>query len=378
MISVLVLGSGSQGLATVSSLKRCGFRIVILFDDKNNYADRSRCVDKKYYVSSSNKEVLLTTIERIVKDEKIKAILPMGDADAIFLSKNKDRLEKLLKLGIPSTNNFNKGYDKNQLMNLCREKGYPHPQTIDMSNIILTDDSLKTFPYPALLKPNCTTGGRGMHIVNGYEELLGIYEDLHAQYGEYHLQRFIEAGGRQVKIQLLVDGEGNLVNSSVLQKVRWYPVKGGSSSCSVSIEDDERVKMCHCILKDIGWEGFADFDLIENPAKKELLVMEINPRLPACIKGAISAGVNWPEIIVNYVTRGKQKEYTYVTGRILRHLGFEVLWFMKSSNRIKAQPSWFKFFGKEVSYQDMNGWTDPMPFIYGTINNIKKIFLHKK
>ena len=29
---------------------------------------------------------------------------------------------------------FEKGYDKNQLMRVCKDNGFPHPLTIDISN----------------------------------------------------------------------------------------------------------------------------------------------------------------------------------------------------------------------------------------------------
>ena len=380
MDSILILGSGTQGLAAVSSLKHSGYRVVLLCPDKNNYADKSRCVDKLFnYDPKLKDDEIFNTIVKILVDENIKAVLPMGDGMAEFLCKHKDDIEKhVAKIGLPSLEVFYKGYDKNQLMTLCAKKGYPHPETIDMSVVALSDDALKNFYYPALLKPNCTTGGRGMKIVNSYEEMKSVYDGLRAQYGDYHLQRFVRAGGRQVKIQILLDEKGDMVCSSVLQKVRWYPVKGGSSCCNISIESPDDVNVCYNILKDIGWNGFADFDLIEDPDSGKLLVMEINPRLPACIKGAIAAGINWPEIIVNYILDRPQKVYKYTSGMSLRHLGLDTLWFFKSPNRWKTKPSWFKFFGKNVSYQDMNGWSDPMPFIAGTFNNMKKIFSGKK
>lgn len=42
------------------------------------------------------------------------------------------------------------------------------------------------------------------------------------------------------------------------------------------------------------------------------------------------------------------------------------------------KPSYFAFFGKHIHYQDMSDWTDPMPFIKGTIRNIKKVIAHKE
>lgn len=375
MVKVLVLDTGTQGLAIVHSLKQAYCSVSLLYTENLNYAAKSRYIDTKIHNTFSTKsDDYLYFLIQIIKKHNIDVVIPMSDATADFVSKNKDELSRIVKFSAPDYADFMRGYDKNQLMTLCAEKGYPHPKTLDLSKFdIENGEELKSFPYPAMLKPNCTTGGRGMTKVNDYEQMQRTYPDLHKQYGDYHLQQFIKSGGRQVKVQLFV-GEGRrLVASSVIEKRRWYPIQGGSNCCAITIKDEAIVDICYHILLDLNWFGFADFDLIEDPDTHQLLVMEINPRVPACIKSPIAAGLNWGEVIVNAALGLPQKQYNYREGVILRHLGFEMLWFMKSPNRWHANPSWFKFFGKDVYYQDMSDWKDPMPFLSGTWRNFKKI-----
>lgn len=375
MGNILLLGSGTQALSIVKKLSKAGNKIYMFFEEAN-YADMS-CYVNKCFVSnvSPQSDKYLENVVRIIAEEYIDVLIPTGDESAVFVSKNKKRLSEMVKFTIPDYDIFLKGYDKNKLMALCREKGYPHPQTIDLSNVKdLSDNELKSFQFPAMLKPNRTTGGRGMVLVNSYQDFLDKYPELHQQYGDYHLQRYIPEGGRQVKIQLCVDAEGSMIAHSALHKVRWFPVKAGSSCCCVSIEEEKASALCLQILRDIHWVGFADFDLIEDPDTKELLVMEINPRLPACLGAAIHAGVDWGQIIVDQALGSAPKTYEYKTGVTLRHLGFDILWFLKSPKRFNSNPSWFRFFGKNVFYQDMDGWGDMKPFFSGTYHNIKKLF----
>ena len=375
MANILLLGSGTQAFAIIKPLHKVGHHIFLLVGEKGNYADASRYVIKNVYsdLSYSSPEYIELVLQ-IVASEKIDVIIPMGDKSAEFLSKNKPALEGIVNFKSPDFVNFMSGYDKNQLMSLCQEKGYPHPLTIDLTRVDYEhDNSLKYFPYPALLKPNCTTGGRGMAIIHNYDDLLRTYPETHAQYGNCHLQQFIKEGGQQVKIQLYVDNNGNLLQHTVLHKVRWYPVKGGASCCAVTIENEKMVNICHQILKDIHWIGFADFDTIEDPDTHNLLVMEINPRLPACIGAAVKAGVDWGNILVDEALGRPLKEYNYRQGTILRHLGFDFLWFLKSPNRFKSNPSWFNFWGTNVHFQDFDLF-DSKPFWIGTCHNIKKLF----
>lgn len=373
MSNILLLGAGTQSLAIIPSLHRAGHRIIIQCDQHSNYGDRSRYVDKVVRTSAKGDDEHFNFISKIINEEKIDVIIPMGDASAEFLSRHKQQFADQ-HFVIPDHDTFLKGYDKNRLMTLCQEKGYPHPQTVDLSKIDYLSDELKSFPFPAMLKPNCTTGGRGMIEVKNYDEFVAAYPDMHKKYGDYHLQRFVKAGGRQVKIQLYVDANQNLIAHSVQHKMRWYPNKAGSNCCARSITDDHILGICHNILKDIKWEGFADFDSIEDPDTGELLIMEINPRLPACIKGSIVAGIDWGEVLINGALGLPQKQYEYKEGIILRHLGLDILWFIHAENRWHAKPNWFRFFGRRIHYQDMNGILDPLPFLTGTWNNIKNLF----
>lgn len=373
MKKILLLDAGTQGLAMVRALYKSGFFVEILSSGDHNYADDSRYVGKKYKTAHGVTSVdYLELVVDILKKDKIDVLIPMGDSSAIFVSKNIEVLQQHTHVKMPKYEDFFKGYDKNLLMALCAENGYPHPETADLSKVNLEDVVLKKFPYPAMLKPNCTTGGRGMVEVKSYEEMRTKYTELHPQFGDYHLQRFVKAGGRQVKIQLYVDEEKRLVNQSVMQKIRWYPNKAGSNCCAKSIIEPHIVEICYNILKDINWVGFADFDAIEDPVTHELLIMEINPRVPACIQMGIASGINWGEIIVNGYMDLPQKEYVYRENEYLRHLGLEMLWYKHADNR-RVKPNWFKFFGKHIHYQDMSDWTDPMPFIRGTWHNIRKM-----
>lgn len=372
MANILLLGAGTQALAILQSLHKAEHRIVLIVDSVGNYADESRYVSRRIVCQSSpESEEYLQVVLQLVNEEQIDVVIPMGDKTAEFVSRRKSELSKHTHVIAPDYDNFKKGYDKNQLMRHCRERHLPHPQTVDMS--ATTDVELREFHYPALLKPNCTTGGRGMVMACDYEGLMKVYPIIHADYGECHLQRFIREGGRQVKIQLCVDENGTLLQHSVLHKVRWYPIKGGASCCAVSIKDERIVSICHQILKDIHWIGFADFDTIEDPDTGELLIMEINPRLPACIGAAVYAGIDWGNVLVNQALEIPQHNYVYKEGVAFRHLGFDVLWFLKSQDRFKTKPSWFMFLGRKVYYQDFHFW-DQKPFWFGTYHNIKKLF----
>ena len=351
-------------------LKGQGWYTIGLCEEKYSYGYFSRYFDEKRLTCScaKNAEEYLNLLCEILRETKVDVIIPMSDDSAVFIAKHQDCLRKLTSFSVPDLDVFMLGYDKNLLMTACKNLGVDHPKTVDLSK----ERDFTGLRYPAIIKPNITTGGRGMKIVKDEQELTNSVDAIISQYGPSHVQEFVPSGGRQLKVQLLVDKCQQLLCSSVMWKKRMYPVNGGSSCCNVTIVDDALVESCYKVLKHIGWRGFADFDIIEDPRDGTLKIMEINPRIPACIKSSIKAGVNWAEAIVCEALNMPVASMKYRQGIVLRYLGFDILWFVKSKERFKAEPNWFGFFGKNVCYEDLD-CSDVLSFIMGTWGNIKKL-----
>lgn len=370
---VLILdGGAAHAMAIAEFLKKSGYSVACICDDKNEYGYHSKFMDEKYLGKDSHEEGYAEWMLQFLKEHHFDVLIPTSDNAAEFMSFHKEEIQKHAGVLMPGREVFKKGYDKNELMRVCKENGYPHPLSIDLSEIDdLNCDELISFPYPGLLKPNLTSGGRGMTLISSVEDLKRIYPKIREQYGNCHLQRYIKPGGKQVKVQIMTDKNGNPAYSSVIWKQRYYPVNGGSSCCNVTIDNPEISKICGNVLKTIGWVGFADFDLIEDPDTHELLIMEINPRIPACVRSAFKSGMDYATMIADATLGLPLRDYRYNPGKRLRHLGFDVLWFLKSPDRFKVKPSWFRFFGKDTYYQD---WLcgDFKAFFWGTWGNFKK------
>lgn len=373
MKKVLILdGGATHAMAIAECLTKSGYAVAVVCDNKNEYGYHCRFVDERFVGLDSHQDGYPEKMIDFLKEHHYDVLIPTSDKAAEFMCLHKAELEPLTSVLMPSLEVFKKGYDKNELMKVCQDNGFPHPLTVDLTKVDVADcDALRTFPYPGLLKPNLTSGGRGMTLVNSLEELYTVYPEIRRQYGECHLQRFVKAGGRQVKVQVMTDAQGNLNYSSVIWKQRFYPVNGGSSCCNVTIYEPEVAEMCGKVLKTIGWVGFADFDLIEDPDTKELLIMEMNPRIPACVRSAFKSGLDFATMIADATLGLPLRNYSYTPGKRLRHFGFDVLWFLKSNSRFKVEPSWFKFFGRDLYYQD---WIrgNFVAFLYGTWGNFKK------
>ena len=370
---LLLEGDYTQALPTVKSLHKHGYVIDGVFSDKWSYGYGSKFFRSKFiFKNTSDTDSYYHFLSQLLSKHHYDAVIPMNDESSTLLSKYKSELQGFTAFLMPDYEHYSKGYDKHQLMDVCARKGFPHPRTLVIEGEHLDLNKAAELKYPVLIKPNYSSGARGITLVNNIDELGEKFEKVYREYGECHLQEYIPQGGSQVEVQIFVNSHGKLVQSSVIHKFRWYPEKGGSSCCNMSDTDDRIVDICYRLCKEIGWVGLADFDTIEDPRTGELLIMELNPRLPACTKTAYMAGIDWADVIVSEYLGIPHASYEMKRRVYLRHLGFEVLWFYYSNNKFSTKPCWFKFFGRDIYYQDMNGVLDFMPFIMGTWGNLKK------
>ena len=97
----------------------------------------------------------------------------------------------------------------------------------------------------------------------------------------------------------------------------------------------------------------ADFDVLQRPDNGEYKIIEINPRVPASLRAAAISGVNFPEIIVSDAVGTGSPRMDYSPGKVLRYMGIDIMWLLKSPQRFHAKPGWLKFFGKKIYYQDI-------------------------
>lgn len=367
---LLLDGQSVQAISVSKYLKRNNYRVIIFCDTKLSYGYSTRYADEKYISPKTDDQNFGEFLYSFLEKNHIDGIIPLNDNSAKFLSLNKNKLTKFTNFIIPDIDVFYKGYNKKVLMSICDKFNFPHPKTVNLNEGSIKMASSK-IGFPSLIKPDMTTGGRGITLVNSEGELTKLFPEILAKHGSCHLQQYIPMGGRQYKVQIYLDKNNIILGSTVMHKIRFYPENGGSSCCNITVKDDKLVELCGNVLKQINWIGFADFDLIEDPRDGVFKIIEINPRIPACIKSSLISGVDFANIIVNDLLGLNIQKPEYKPGKYLRFLGLDILWFIQSKNKFSTTPNWFWFIGKNIYYQE-GGFDDFLPFIYGTIGSFIK------
>ncbi len=370
---VLLLEGGLQGLSFGESLyKREGYELSVV---SNEYDIRkSRFFKNVFVVNHLGYE---TTLIDIFSKEHYDVIVPMGDVPVKYLSRQKETIEHKyhVKCAVVNEGILSVVADKSRFMKFCKENGFPHPYTATIS-----EDSLDTVAqeigFPSLIKPDFSMGARGITRVNSIEELKSQYPSISKRYGSCTLQEFIDNPDYYYNVMMYRDSQGNCDNNVVIKIVRMYPVKAGSSSCCISVDNPELVDICKKVLDKLNWIGMADFDVLQRKDTLEYKIIEINPRVPASLRAAYISGVNFPEIIVRDIMGENLPESVYLPGKTLRYMGIDLLWFLKSPNRFKSSPSWFHLFGRDVFYQDIIKF-DRSTWYTWFFTGLKKFISHK-
>ena len=370
---LLINAEGVQSICLARSLRKQGHYVIGFCNHKCTSGYTTRWLSERYKSPdiTHQRTEFKSFLFDYLRNNSIDAIIPLADDGAEFLSRHKSDIEKLgVKCAIPEFEVFNTANNKQFLMELCEKHKLSHPRTR-----AIHDNNFKEIVdyvgFPAMIKPNLSQGAKGIVRVDNTDELYKKYPEICKQFGKCTLQQFIEQPDYYYNVMLYRDGNGDNVGYTIIKIKRCFPLKGGSSCFCETIEHPSLLRECETVLDILGWVGFADFDVLEDQNTGELKIIEINPRVPSSLQAAFAAGVDFGEILMADLFEKPMPSYVYKTGKQVRWLGLDVMWFIFSPDRIKFKPSWFKFLGKNISYQD-GAWNDPIPMLAGMFAGVLK------
>lgn len=378
MKRVLLLNADAvQSISISRSFKRQGWKVVCFCISRCSSGYVSRYVDERVLcpdlkINSLEFDVFL---KQYLSNNKIDLIIPMIDDGAVYLSQHKEQLERGYNLicAIESPKTLDRAIDKKKLMDLCKQHNIPHPKTIGLIDNIIIEDN---FNFPALIKPNISAGARGITYVESIEDVYIKSREIRDRYGECTLQEFVIQPDYYYNVMMYRSRNGKILADTIIKIRRYFPINGGTSCYCETVEIPHLKEQCSKVLDILDWHGFADFDVLEDRRTSELKIIEINPRVPSSLQGADAAGVDFGLVYKTDLFGGTLPEFNYKEGQQIRWFGLDVMWFIFSPKRFCFKPSWFKFFGKDVSYQD-GSFSNPLPMLVGCLAGVI-MYLHPK
>jgi predicted ATP-grasp superfamily ATP-dependent carboligase len=375
---LLLDGDTRQTLPVAKALRSAGHYVTVLCEKSISSGAWSRYPHRRIFGPSCTEEpeayleFLISYLHKHAQDITI----PLFDPSANLASLYKEELTRYTRVPIVDYGTFILARDKQKTMKMCAQAQVPYPATYSPEQESM-DSIIACIEFPCLIKPNVGRGAMGLKRVERAEDLQKVYEEVRRDFGPCCIQEFIPQTGMQYKAQLFRSRQGRIHGAVVFNKVRYFPITGGTSSFNSTVDRPDIIADCTRLLETINWSGHADVDLIEDPRDGKAKVMEINPRITGSIKIAFEAGVDFAELLVRYAMEEELPVYNgYRVGVQMRYMPLDILWFLYSHNRWRAKPNWFKFWGKDLCYQE-GSLDDPLPTLAILLDGLMR-FLNPK
>lgn len=279
-LTILFLG-GARRVSLAELLKRSGKRIgyeirIVSYDLTDDIPiSLEGTVIKGLRWSDPG---VVDDIERVVRENDVKVILPFVNGAIEIASICRDRLPDVF---VPVTDfeTASKLFDKAEAAKTFKEAGLPIPMTY----------SIISAQVPAIAKPRKGGSSRGIHIFRNMEDLMHL-NDIKS----YLLQEYIE-DFREYTVDCYIDGGGQILVTVPRERLE---IMGGEST---------RTRTCHnAILEDLSREVIEKFSLrgpvnlqfLHDLDADRYLLMEVNPRLGGGVICSIYAGAPITDYII--------------------------------------------------------------------------------
>lgn len=372
-LNILLLeGYARQILPYLRALKALGCSTTVVCGSKLDVGYVSRFTDHKILTvcDMERYEETERCVCDIIRTGRYDVVIPMGDFAATILAKNKEALSPYAKLAVNDREPFLKALDKLQVMQVCMDNAIPCPRTLPQVSSIEQVD-LDALMFPIVVKPRADCGARGFHRFDTKEAFLAHTQDR--DLSDLVIQEYIPQTDMNMSCGLFLDRDGTVKSSYVYASRRWYPIKGGTGTFNQLIDRPDVVAACTKLAGLMGLTGTVGFDFVEDLRDNTAKLLEINPRVLACAKICFEAGIDQAKQLLEHVCGHPVTEMrAKKTALNIRMSQIDILWFLRSKDRFKADPSWFSC--KNTKDQTFS-IDDPLPwfaFLLRGLGRVKK------
>jgi len=350
-IRVLVTdGGGKQPLAMIRGLKDIQCHITVLCSSKwdscyvSNIPNK-KILERRLYEDNPDafsQEEKLSFYLSLAKSGEYDVFMPIGDKSTNFLTTYQCEFSKYVKLACAPREVYIKAYNKQLTFEQAMKSGIPCPKTRrDGQNI---ECFLRDARFPIIIKPRQGLGSIGFHKFKTEDEFRERLKDISFNVDEYVVQEFVKFDHR-IDANIFMDRNGQVCTSYSADVLRWFPIDAGAGVLIQSINEPDALKYAGQLLKDLGWQGFANVNFMIEQETGEPKLLEINGRIPASVKLAYMCGFNISQQLLEMVFDENVTRYpaNEKIGMCIRHFDTDIAWFLKSPDRFKAKPSWFSW-----------------------------------
>lgn len=263
---------------------------IVVVTDCDYLAPSLYIADKYYIVPKIDDKSYLDEIKKIIKKEKIGAILSLIDPELNLLAEYKEELEKLgVKVIISYKEIIDICYNKVEMFKFLSRYGFKCAKTYDNIDSFNKDYDNNGISLPVFTKPINGSASINAKKVDNIEELNLILK----KNDDLLIQEFLN--GKEYGIDVYVDLiSKKVISIFIKEKIK---MRSGETDKAISIIDNKLFNIIEDFVTKLGVVGPIDIDVFK--VQDEYYISEVNPRFGGGYLLAYESGENFPLYIKN-------------------------------------------------------------------------------
>ncbi len=287
---LLIANRGEIALRIVRACKQLGIQTVGVYSTADDNLMHLRFVDEAICIGGPNANQSYLNTQAILTAAEITG------SDAIhpgygFLSENAEFAEKIEEAGItfigPHPDHIRLMGNKVSAIHAMKQAGVPTvPGSIGTVNLDNAHQQAQNTGFPLLIKAAAGGGGRGMRIVERYEQLdkqvQAAKQEAELWFGDdsVYMERYLQ-NPRHIEVQVLGDGNGNAIHLYDRDcSIQRRHQKVLEEAPAADIPDDIRepiLQACVSACERIGYRGAGTFEFLFEDG--QFYFIEMNTRV---------------------------------------------------------------------------------------------------
>ena len=367
---VLVLdGLWNKTVAAVRSFGERGFFVGVGERTRLAPAMVSRYCSRRFLHPSPFPDPgpFLRALEGELRAGKYDVVLPMEFSTQALLARHRDLVERYARFPFADADLAVRVNDKWELMKFAAGRGFETPATFFPSGPEEAASMAGDLPYPVIVKPRFSSGGRGITAASAPGEFPAAYRRVHDGFPAPIVQELLPKGGEALGVAVLMNYSSVPRASLAYRRLREYPTTGGPGTLRESVRADGLRRTAETLLSALGWVGVAMAEFKVDPRDGRPKLLEVNPRFWGSLHHAIASGVDFPYLLYRMAMDGDvetQGEYR-VGFRTRSFLHGELMHFLASPDRFRMTPGLLDF----TVPDDLLSLKDPWP-VLGRVSSL--------
>jgi len=296
----IVVDASDGGLVVARSLRRRDVPVTVLAQPHYAWTTRARGVDGRVLGKLDDSGPWLAALDELAAQGD-GVLLPISDRACEFLVRERDRIPASLRSFESPTSAHMRLMDKASLYSLATHAGLRVPKSTHVAQRAELAHVADVTPFPCLVKPVLSHRFRGI-MGDRRVRVVRDAAELEAEAGPA-----LDAGLELLVSEHVPGPETNLEGAVTVRredgafalaytrcKLRQHPPYFGAGSVLESIDSPEVLAYARALLDSVGFVGLSSLEAKRHVETNELVLMEINVRVPQNFGLSEACGADGP------------------------------------------------------------------------------------